>query len=124
MFRALGRQVTPSRNLDTFPTPDGVTLVTLDCDEFTSLCPVTQQPDMARIIITFAPRVACLESKSLKLYLQTYRNEGMFCEALAAQIAADIDMALRPAWCEVEVQQKRRGGIAITARARKEQDYA
>jgi 7-cyano-7-deazaguanine reductase len=115
-FEALGRYVTePRRRLETFPTPSGVTRVVLESDEVTSLCPVTGQPDWERVRIEFGPGPLCLESKSLKLYFWSFRNEGHFCEALAARIAADVAAALQPRWLKVTVFQKSRGGITITA---------
>jgi len=120
-FHALGNSAArPSRNLEIFPTPAGITLVTMDYDEMTSLCPGTEQPDMARVVVTFAPQALCLESKSLKLYFQTYRNEGIFAEELAAQICEDLFDALQPAWIKVTLTQKRRGGIEIRAIARRQ----
>ena len=115
-FRALGKQVRePRRELDTFPKPDGVDLVRLESDEVTSLCPVTGQPDWETVRIEYAPDGLCIESKSLKLYLWSFRQEGVFCEALAAKIADDVEAACRPLWCRVTVRQKPRGGITITA---------
>jgi 7-cyano-7-deazaguanine reductase len=115
-FEALGGQVTePRRRLETFPTPSGVTRVVLESDEVTSLCPVTGQPDWERVRIEFVPGPLCLESKSLKLYFWSFRNEGHFCEALAARIATDVAAALQPGWLKVTVFQKSRGGITITA---------
>jgi 7-cyano-7-deazaguanine reductase len=119
-FNALGQNATPSRNLETFATPECITLITLDYDEMTSVCPVTGQPDLSMVKIEYAPGDTCIESKSLKLYFQTFRNEGVFCEALSAQIAQDIMSACNPIWCEVTVTQKRRGGIQIAATARGE----
>ncbi|MCL6591208.1 MAG: preQ(1) synthase [Firmicutes bacterium] len=117
-FHALGKQVrTPSRRLEVFPKPEGVEKVVLESDEVTSLCPVTGQPDWETVTICYAPDQYCLESKSLKLYLWSYRDQGVFCEAMAAQIARDIDEALRPHWVAVTVTQKPRGGIKITATA-------
>ncbi|MBW1647250.1 MAG: preQ(1) synthase [Deltaproteobacteria bacterium] len=115
-FEALGRHVAePRRRLETFPTPSGVTRVVLESDEVTSLCPVTGQPDWERVRIEFIPGPLCLESKSLKLYFWSFRNEGHFCEALAARIAADVAAAVQPKWLKVTVFQKSRGGITITA---------
>lgn len=117
-FRALGQSgARPTRDLETFPTPAGVTLIRLDYDELVSRCPVTEQPDLSRVLIVYAPGASCLESKSLKLYFQTYHNEGVFCEALAAQIARNIAAACQPRWVRVTVIQKRRGGIEISATA-------
>lgn len=116
-FKALGVTQAVFQGLETFPKPDTVDQVTMESDEVTALCPVTGQPDQYTIIIRYWPRDLCVESKSLKLYFQTYRNEGVFCEALSAKICADLDQALRPARCEVWVKQKPRGGISITAHA-------
>jgi 7-cyano-7-deazaguanine reductase len=117
-FEALGKKSSePSRKLEIFPKPSGVEKVVLDSDEVTSLCPVTGQPDWETVVIEFAPNEYCIESKSLKLYLWSFREEGMFCEALAGQIAQDVFKACRPHWCTVTVSQKSRGGIRITATA-------
>ncbi|MGB5620685.1 MAG: preQ(1) synthase [Desulfobacterales bacterium] len=118
-FYALGQKVTgPSRKLEAFPKPEGVEKVVLESDEVSSLCPVTGQPDWETVVIEFAPDKYCIESKSLKLYLWSYRNEGAFCEALAGRIASDIFDACKPHWCKVTVIQKPRGGIKITATAK------
>lgn len=115
-FSVLGKDVrNPLRKLDTFPKPDGVDRVVLESDEVTSLCPVTGQPDWETVTIEFAPDKYCIESKSLKLYFWSFREEGAFCEALAAQVARDVYEAIRPHWCTVTVRQKPRGGITITA---------
>ena len=117
-FFALGQVATePSRRLDVFPKPDGVQTVLLESDEVTSLCPVTGQPDWETVIIEYGPDALCIESKSLKLYLWSFRNEGVFCEALAAQIAHDVGFACAPHHCKVTVIQKPRGGIRISATA-------
>lgn len=99
-----------------FESPDlhNVKLVT---SEFTSLCPRTGQPDHGSVSIEYAPAGLCLESKSLKYYLWSYRNEGEFCEGIAARIADDIVFAINPRHVQVEVTQNVRGGIAILARA-------
>ena len=117
-FQSLGKEVrAPVRRLEVFPAPAGVDRVTLSSDEVTSLCPVTGQPDFATVTIEYAPDGLCLESKSLKLYLWSFREAGIFCEALASRIAEDISAACRPRWCCVTVIQKPRGGIKITATA-------
>jgi 7-cyano-7-deazaguanine reductase len=85
--------------------------------EFTSLCPKTGQPDFGTVTIEYVPREQCLESKALKYYLWSYRNEGAFCEALAAQIADDVVYAIQPKSVTVRVTQSVRGGIAIVAEA-------
>src|SRR5215207_4234530 len=90
-FEALGQPVTtPSRTLETFPAPKHVTRVTFTSDELTTYCPVTSQPDFNTIKIEYQPDQKCIESKSLKLYLWSYRDEKAFCEALTAQIAQDV----------------------------------
>lgn len=120
MFHALGSsEVQSSKTLETFPTPLGVHRIELDCDEFTSVCPENGQPDMAIVTIVIVPDQFCVESKSLKLYLQSFRNVGLFAEEAASVICDDVMKAAKPIWCEVIVKQKRRGGIAITASARK-----
>ena len=118
-FKVLGKTVRePSKQLEVFPTPAGVSRVVLESDEVTSLCPVTGQPDWETVRIEFAPAEYCIESKSLKLYLWSFRNEGVFCEALASSIAQDIYAVCKPKWCTVTVTQKPRGGISITATSR------
>ncbi len=117
-FSILGQIVRePSRKLEVFPTPRNVDLVVLESDEVTSLCPVTGQPDWEKVVIEFAPDQYCIESKSLKLYFWSFREEGVFCEALAAQIAQDIFDVCQPFWCKVTIIQRPRGGVTITAKA-------
>ena len=115
-FKALGKKASePARELETFPTPQGVRKVVLESDEVTSLCPVTGQPDWETVRIEFEPGPYCIESKSLKLYFWSFREEGHFCEALSARIARDIYEAASPAWVKVTVTQRPRGGITIQA---------
>jgi 7-cyano-7-deazaguanine reductase len=104
--------------LETFPNP-GVALVELESDELVAVCPITGQADMYVATIEFEPDRLCLESKSLKLYLSTFRNEGVFCEALAVRIRDDVATALElgPERVSVTLVQKARGGITITATA-------
>ena len=104
--------------LETFPNP-GVSHVELTSDELTAVCPITGQPDMYVATIEFWPGPLCIESKSLKLYLSSFRNEGAFCEALAVRIRDDAAGALQlPAdKVRVTLRQKARGGITITATA-------
>jgi 7-cyano-7-deazaguanine reductase len=104
--------------LETFPNP-GVEQVEMTSDELTAVCPVTSQPDLYTATIEYRPRALCLESKSLKLYLARFRNEGAFCEALAVRIRDDVAAALELAASDVHVtlRQKARGGITITATA-------
>jgi 7-cyano-7-deazaguanine reductase len=102
--------------LETFPNP-GVSHVEMRSDELTAVCPVTSQPDLYIATIEYWPQALCLESKSLKLYLSRFRNEGAFCEALAVQIRDDVAEALElpPDKVRVTLEQKARGGITITA---------
>ena len=104
--------------LESFPNP-GVERVEMTSDELTSVCPITGQPDMYVVTIDYAPKALCLESKSLKIYLSRFRNEGVFCEALAVQIRDDAAAALELPREKVRVtlRQKARGGIAIVATA-------
>ncbi len=101
---------------EAFPAPD-VQLVTMTGTEFTSLCPKTGQPDFGTVTIEYVPKDLCIESKALKYYLWSYRNEGAFCEALAAQIADDVVYAIKPRSVTVRVTQNVRGGIALVAEA-------
>jgi 7-cyano-7-deazaguanine reductase len=102
--------------LETFPNP-GVSHVSMTSDELVAVCPITGQPDFYTAAIGYRPGPLCLESKSLKLYLAGYRNEGAFCEALAVRIRDDVGTALElPAdRVTVALTQKARGGITITA---------
>jgi 7-cyano-7-deazaguanine reductase len=104
--------------LETFPNP-GVSRVQLTSDELVAVCPITSQPDFYTAAIEFRPGPLCLESKSLKLYLAQYRNEGVFCEALAVKIRDDVAAALElpPEAVSVTLTQKARGGITIAATA-------
>lgn len=118
-FTALGHRVSePGRQLEVFPAPANVHRVVLESDEVTSLCPVTGQPDWETVRIEYVPGPSCIESKSLKLYLWSFREEGVFCEALAARIAQDIYDACHPREVTVSITQKPRGGITIFAEAR------
>jgi len=101
---------------EAFPAPQ-VQKVTLTATEFTSICPRTGQPDFGSVVIEYSPADRCLESKALKFYLWSFRDEGAFCESLAARIADDIVYAIAPKALRVEVRQNVRGGIAILAEA-------
>ncbi|MGE5223341.1 MAG: preQ(1) synthase [Omnitrophica WOR_2 bacterium] len=111
----LGRKAEPSKNLEAFPNraPGRYYLVSLATDEFTCLCPVTGQPDFANIRIDYVPDEKVVESKSLKLYLWSYRNEGAFHEHVVNQILDDLVKALDPHWCRVTGEFNIRGGIGI-----------
>jgi 7-cyano-7-deazaguanine reductase len=102
--------------LESFPNP-GVAHVEMVSDELTAVCPITGQPDFYVVAIEYEPDALCLESKSLKLYLARFRDEGAFCEALAVRIRDDVARALELSQERVTVrlEQKARGGITITA---------
>lgn len=119
-LRALGNKVSTFEGFDTFKAPIGVSCVVAESDEVTSLCPITNQPDWYRVRVKYSPHDFCLESKTLKLYFHSLRDSGVFCEALAAQVADDIFKAILPTRIEVEVIQKPRGGISIISTAIRE----
>lgn len=115
-FRALGRPVVgPSRDLETFPRPDHLTRVRFTSDELTSHCPVTHQPDFYAVEVLYHPTTLCLESKSLKRYLWSFRETSMFAETLASTIARDITSATHATYCRVTLQQHIRGGLRLEA---------
>jgi len=111
--------------LKTFPNPypDREYEIEINCPEFTSVCPKTGQPDFGEMLITYAPLKRCIELKSLKLYLQQYRNTGIFYEAATNRILNDLVMACSPRWMKVVSQWRPRGGITtkVTARYTKEE---
>jgi 7-cyano-7-deazaguanine reductase len=112
----LGRDAQPSKRLETFPNrnPERRYTVTLVTDEFTCVCPATGQPDFATITIQYIPDQRIVESKSLKLYLWSYRQEGVFHEHVVNTILDDLVAALAPHSIEVTGAFKVRGGIGIT----------
>ncbi len=109
----------PQQTLETFPNRHAGRnyTVELSTDEFTCLCPATGQPDFAKITIRYVPGPRIVESKSLKLYFWSYRQQGMFHEHLSNKILDDLVAAIDPIWCEVTGQFGVRGGIGITVRA-------
>lgn len=115
----LGRKAEPSKKLEAFPnhTPERLYRVVLESDEFTCLCPMTGQPDFARIRVEYVPDARVVESKSFKLYLWSYRNEGAFHEHVINQILDDLVKVLDPHWCYVRGVFNIRGGIGITIEA-------
>ncbi len=108
----------PVDHLETFPAPSGCTKVRFTCEEVTSMCPVTEQPDLSTVVIEYAPHERCVESKSLKLYLWSFRDAAVFAEQLAVDIATEVHRATAPAWVEVHVAQRARGGIETETFAR------
>jgi len=109
----------PSKKLETFPNknPGRPYTVTLVCPEFTCVCPMTGQPDFATITICYIPDQRIVESKSLKLYFWSFRNEGHFHEHVTNIILDDLVAALDPLYCHVTGAFNVRGGISITVEA-------
>jgi 7-cyano-7-deazaguanine reductase len=110
----------PTRTLETFPNPNPARAyeIRFECPEFTCLCPMTGQPDFATIRIAYVPGELCVELKSLKLYLWSFRNEGAFHEAVTNRILDDLVAALRPRKAEVVGDFLVRGGIHTVVTAR------
>jgi 7-cyano-7-deazaguanine reductase len=104
----------PSKTLETFPNPNPERdyEIAFEAPEFTCLCPMTGQPDFATIRIRYTPDQKCVELKSLKLYLWSYRDEGAFHEAVTNRIANDVIAAIDPRYLEVEGDFYVRGGIS------------
>jgi 7-cyano-7-deazaguanine reductase len=111
----------PSKQLEVFdnPKPERDYLIEFECPEFTCLCPRTGQPDFATIRVRYVPDRRCVELKSLKLYLWSYRDEGAFHEAVTNRILDDIVAACAPRFIEVAGDFRVRGGIhtVVTVRA-------
>src|SRR5512136_1036726 len=109
----LGKATQPVKKLETFPNhhSDRNYTVTLHTEEFTCVCPMTGQPDYANMKIQYIPDKKIVESKSLKLYLWSFRNEGVFHEHLTNMILDDLVAALDPLRCHVTGAFKVRGGI-------------
>ncbi|MFO0846848.1 MAG: preQ(1) synthase [Gemmataceae bacterium] len=105
-----------AEQLETFPNPNPGRDYTIEivCPEFTSLCPVTGQPDFGTITFTYTPAALCVELKALKLYLQRFRNEGIFYEAVTNRLLDDFVTACRPTRCQVTGAFTPRGGITTT----------
>jgi len=103
----------PIDRVDTIPWSDGPLSITLRCDEFTSRCPITTQPDFGTIEITYTPDQSIIETKSLKLYLSRFRDMGVFSERLICQIADDLFEQVKPLTLTVTGNFKSRGGISI-----------
>ncbi len=93
------------------PRPERNYVVEHAAEEFTSVCPRTGHPDFGRVILRFAPARRCVELKSLKLYLQSFRNEGIFYEAVTNRILDDLVGAMSPRWLVVITEWRGRGGI-------------
>lgn len=104
-----------ARLLETFENqhPQNQYIINLFCHEFTSLCPVTGQPDWGKFIIRYVPNTFCVESKSLKLYLFSFRNHGEFHEDVTNRICKDLFSLLKPHYIQIRGEFHSRGGIAI-----------
>jgi 7-cyano-7-deazaguanine reductase len=111
------RTAVPILEVFTNPEPEREYEIEISCPEFTSVCPKTGQPDFGELLITYAPRKACVELKSLKLYLQQFRNTGIFYEAATNKILDDLAKACAPRWMIVVSQWRPRGGIATKVTA-------
>lgn len=101
--------------LETFRNayPNRDYIITFDCPEFTSLCPITGQPDFGHITVNYIAKEKCIESKALKLYLFSYRNHNTFHEVAVNSILDDLVAACDPKWMQVIGDFMPRGGIAI-----------
>ncbi len=106
----------PSRQLETFanPAPARDFRIHMEIPEFTCLCPKTGQPDFATLILDYVPDRLCVELKSLKLYVWSFRNEGAFHEAVTNQILDDLVRATRPRYMRLTARFYVRGGIFTT----------
>ena len=114
----LGHDVrAPVDRLETFAAPDGCTRVRFQSDELTSICPITGQPDFSSVEIDYQPNLRCIESKSLKLYLWSFRDKAAFAEQLAVDIATEVRRAAEPLHVKVVITQHVRGGIVTEATA-------
>ncbi|MGH8128340.1 MAG: preQ(1) synthase [Gammaproteobacteria bacterium] len=103
----------PSKSLETFPNPEPGRdyTIRMDLPEFTCVCPLTGQPDFARLNLEYVPEALCVELKSLKLYLWSFRDEGAFHEAITNRIASDLAGALEPRFLRLRAIFNVRGGI-------------
>jgi 7-cyano-7-deazaguanine reductase len=106
----------PSRRLETFPNPEPRRdyRIHMEIPEFTCLCPRTGQPDFARLTLDYVPDKTCVELKSLKLYIWSFRDEGAFHEAVTNRILDDLAHATRPRFMRLTARFHVRGGIFTT----------
>ena len=114
----------PTKTIETFPNPHPQNNYTIQFQtaEFTALCPLTGQPDFARIEVEYAPAASCLESKSIKQYFWSFRDEGHFHEDVTNIILNDMVRACAPKWMTVKGHFNIRGGIDFLIVARHEQE--
>jgi 7-cyano-7-deazaguanine reductase len=111
--------MTDAAKIDLFdnPRPQRDYQITIRCPEFTSVCPKTGQPDFGVITIEYCPDKTCMELKSLKFYMQGYRNKGIFYEALTNRILDDLAGACMPRWMTITASFTPRGGITTEVKA-------
>ena len=111
--------LSPTKKLETFPNPkpERDYEISMQCPEFTCVCPMTGQPDFAEIEITYTPNGSCVELKSLKSYLWSYRDKGAFHEAVINQILDDLVTVVKPTRMKVIGTFNVRGGIYTTVSA-------
>ncbi len=102
----------PKLELFDNPRPQRDYTITIRCPEFTSVCPKTGQPDFGTILIEYIPDALCIELKSLKFYMQSFRNKGIFYESLTNDILDDLAAACKPRWMQVRSTFTPRGGIS------------
>jgi 7-cyano-7-deazaguanine reductase len=105
-------------DIETWPNQFPGYEIVIDDPEFTSVCPKTSLPDFGRIVLRYMPNKSCLELKSYKEYLFTYRNLGIFQENVVNQVLEDVVRACGPVWAVVTGEFRPRGGIATTIEAR------
>ena len=114
--------IKPSRGIETFdnPEPERDYTIRIDVPEFTCLCPLTNQPDFARLLIEYVPDRLCIELKSLKGYVWSFRNVGAFHETVTNEILSDLCRAISPRFMRLTAEFNMRGGIAtkVTAEQR------
>lgn len=112
-LKTLGEKKSIFTKLETFPAPTNLVEVTCTSEEVTAVCPVTGQPDWYIVEIKYVPKYLCVESKTLKLFLQSFRQQGHFCEDFSQIIMNKIRVALEPRSVSVTVIQRPRGGVSI-----------
>lgn len=104
--------------LETFPYAGPEQEIVTETDEFSAVCPYSGLPDFARLVIRYVPAAACIELKSLKYYVTSYRNVGIFQEHATGKIAEDLHRCLAPKWIEVRTVYNVRGGFLTTCTVR------
>jgi 7-cyano-7-deazaguanine reductase len=112
----------PDLELFENPCPQRDYTITIRCPEFTSVCPKTGQPDFGELTIEYCPDRTCIELKSLKYYMQSFRNKGIFYEALTNEILDDLCAACNPRWMKLTSRFTPRGGISTDVLAEYQAD--